>query len=232
MKAETTLYHGSQLIIKKPEFGKGSRYNDYGLGFYCTETLELAKEWACSTSQDGYANRYTLQGEGLSVLNLSDGNYNILNWLSILLMNRQFRNRSDIAIQARAYLERVFLPPYEQYDVIIGYRADDSYFAFASAFLSNAISLAQLERAMFLGKLGEQVVLKSKRAFVQLKFEESIRAERTIYYPKRMARDNEARDAFRTEREAAPIRNAVYMVDILREEWTNNDPRLQRKLPG
>lgn len=67
--------------------------------------------------------------------------------------------------------------PYENYDVIIGYRADDSYFSFASAFLNNTISLAQLERAMFLGKLGEQVVLKSERAFSQLHFEESISAE-------------------------------------------------------
>ena len=42
------IYHGSKNIITKPEFGKGNIANDYGLGFYCTENIELAKEWACS----------------------------------------------------------------------------------------------------------------------------------------------------------------------------------------
>ena len=185
MDKTLTLYHGSSLIIERPQFGKGNPFNDYGLGFYCTETLELAKEWACSMEQDGFANRYSFQTDGLSILNLSDGKYNILNWLSILLMNRKFNLSSDIAVQGKEYLASTFLPPYENYDVIIGYRADDSYFSFASAFLNNTISLAQLERAVFLGKLGEQVVLKSEQAFSHLHFEESIPAVRTIYYPRK-----------------------------------------------
>lgn len=55
MDKTLTLYHGSSLIIERPQFGKGNPFNDYGLGFYCTETLELAKEWACSMEQDGFA---------------------------------------------------------------------------------------------------------------------------------------------------------------------------------
>lgn len=225
------LYHGSPLIIEQPVFGKGNPFNDYGLGFYCTQTLELAKEWACSVEQDGFANRYTFHIKGLSILNLSDEKYHILNWLSILLMNRKFNLSSDIAAQGKEYLASTFLPPYEDYDIIIGYRADDSYFSFASAFLNNTISLAQLEKAMFLGKLGEQVVLKSEEAFSRLCFEESIPAERTVYYPKKATRDSEARAAFRAERKAAPVRNAVYMIDILREEWKNDDARLRRNVP-
>ena len=146
-------------------------------------------------------------------------------------MNRKFNLSSDIAAQGKEYLASTFLPPYENYDVIIGYRADDSYFSFASAFLNNTISLAQLERAMFLGKLGEQVVLKSEQAFSHLHFEESIPAERTIYYPKKATRDSEARAAFRAERKAAPVRDAVYMIDILREEWKNDDARLRGNVP-
>lgn len=46
-----TLYHGSTLIIEHPQFGKGNPFDDYGRGFYCTETLEVAKEWACSMSR-------------------------------------------------------------------------------------------------------------------------------------------------------------------------------------
>ena len=39
------VYHGSSQIIQQPVIGKGNPNNDYGLGFYCTESVELAKEW-------------------------------------------------------------------------------------------------------------------------------------------------------------------------------------------
>ncbi len=42
------LWHGSQKIIEVPQFGLGKVHNDYGQGFYCTESLDLAREWACS----------------------------------------------------------------------------------------------------------------------------------------------------------------------------------------
>ena len=231
MDRTLTLYHGSSLILKHPQLGKGNPFHDYGLGFYCTETLEVAKEWACSMAQDGFVNRYSFRTDGLSVLNLADGNYTILNWLSILLMNRKFNLSSDIAAQGKAYLVSTFLPPYEDYDVIIGYRADDSYFSFASAFLNNTISLAQFERAMSLGKPGEQVVLKSEQSFSRLRFEESIHAEGTIYYHKKVTRDSEARAAFYAECKAPLVPDAVYMIDILRERWKNHDARLRGTIP-
>lgn len=119
MDRTLTLYHGSSLILKRPQFGKGNPFHDYGLGFYCTETLEVAKEWACSMAQNGFVNRYSFRTDGLSILNLTDGNYTILNWLSILLMNRKFNLSSDIAAQGKEYLVSTFLPPCEDYDVII-----------------------------------------------------------------------------------------------------------------
>ena len=166
----------------------------------------------------------------LSVLNLSGEEYNILSWLSILLQNRIFKISNDIAAEGKDYLLERFLPDYQKFDVIIGYRADDSYFSFANAFLNNAISLAQLEMAMYLGKLGEQVVLKSRKAFHQIVFSESISAEKEIYYPKKTARDKEARAAYRRERGNRRASDAIYLLDILREEWEKNDPRLRRSL--
>ncbi|MCF0142741.1 MAG: DUF3990 domain-containing protein, partial [Parasporobacterium sp.] len=47
MTENLTIYHGSQQIVEVPRFGMGKPYNDYGQGFYCTENIELAKEWAC-----------------------------------------------------------------------------------------------------------------------------------------------------------------------------------------
>ena len=48
------IYHGSDHIIEQPVQGEGKVHNDYGRGFYCTEHVELAKEWACSADNDGY----------------------------------------------------------------------------------------------------------------------------------------------------------------------------------
>lgn len=230
MNSTMIIYHGSPSIIENPKFGAGNPRNDYGLGFYCTEEIELAKEWACVKGKGGVANRYSLNMDGLKVMHLSGSEYHILNWLSILLNNRIFSITSDIAAQSKEYLTQEFMPPYEQYDIIKGYRADDSYFAFAGAFLNNTISLEQLAVAMRLGKLGEQIVLRSKKAFHQITYLGNEPAEDMIYYPKRVARDNAAREAFRQERKIARASDAVYMLDILREEWKNDDSRLFRNL--
>ena len=170
MLNKLTVFHGSQQIIEKPVFGKGNPHNDYGSGFYCTESIDLAKEWACSTETDGYANQYELNLTDLSILSLTSGDYNILNWLYILLENRKFRIGGDIAMQAKNYIFENFAIEYKKYDIVKGYRADDSYFSFANAFLNNTISVSQLERAMVLGKLGEQIVAMSEKAFERFSF--------------------------------------------------------------
>ena len=176
------IYHGSVNIVNQPVFGEGKPYNDYGLGFYCTEHLELAKEWACASGVDGYASHYKLDMTGLSVLRLNDPEYNILNWLTILLENRKFNVAEGMPQRARAYLLENFKVDYKDYDVIIGYRADDSYFSYAGDFVNGTLSLNDLDEAMRLGKLGEQVVLKSRKAFDAISFVEAIKAPKEEYY--------------------------------------------------
>lgn len=220
------LYHGSTKVIEKPELWIGNPKNDYGLGFYCTENQELAKEWASTEASDGFANSYELDLYGLRILYLNKKPYHILNWLAILLKNRTFLLSQGLPIDARDYIFENFLPKYEDYDVIVGYRADDSYFSFANAFLNNTISLEQLREAMYLGKLGEQVVIKSQKAFNALKYLGSEPVASSQYYPKRQARDCQARNDFQRMKSQVSSADAIYMIDILRQKWTNNDARL------
>ena len=232
MKDRLIVYHGSNKIIAKPVFRADNYNKDYGLGFYCTESLDLSKEWACSLETDGYANKYTLDLNGLKVLSLTSGEYSILNWLAILLENRKFKLSSDIAVEVKEYIFKHFLIDYKDYDVIKGYRADDSYFSFATAFLNNTISIAQLEKAMVLGKLGEQIVAISEKTFDALSFEEAIPAENEVYFQKKLARDNMAREEFRKEKRKGSVLTENYILDIIREGWTNDDNRLQRVILG
>lgn len=228
MENKITVFHGSNKVIENPIFGVGNPSNDYGLGFYCTETMDLAKEWACSAESDGYANQYTLDISGLSILSLTGGDYHILNWLFVLLENRKFRIGGEIAKQAKHYISENFAVDYKQYDIIKGYRADDSYFSFATAFLNNTISVSQLEKAMVLGKLGEQVVMMSERAIGALQFENAFLASNEIYYPKKLARDTSARTEFKKEKDRGSLLSEKYILDIIREGWKNDDERLQR----
>ena len=117
------LWHGSSRVIKHPEYGLGKPNNDYGRGFYCTRSVELAKEWACAGLDDGFANRYTLATNGLTFLDLSQPPYTILNWLALLVENRRFQPTTTVAAQGIEYLKQVFLPDTSQSDVIVGYRA-------------------------------------------------------------------------------------------------------------
>ena len=220
------LYHGSDHIIEKPVFGLGKAQNDYGLGFYCTEHLELAKEWACGERKDGFANEYEIDFTGLKVIDLNNDDFTIVDWLAVLVANRDVQVTTPIQIEAKKQLLERFLPDFSKADVIRGYRADDSYFSFARAFLGNEISLRQLSLAMRLGKLGEQIVIKSKKAFGRLRYRKNVLAEAKAYYPKRLARDTEARTAFQKEA-SNPDLDGIFMRDILREHMGRDDARLR-----
>lgn len=185
------IYHGSKEIIQKPMFGFGNKHNDYGLGFYCTETEELAKEWAVDIDRDGYANEYELNLRGLKILHLKK--YNVLYWLAILLENRTFVTLSPLANEAKQYIIDNFHIDYRSYDIIIGYRADDSYFTFAKDFINGVISYQQLGKAIKLGDLGEQIVLISEKAFNQLEYIKSTFVEKDIFLNAKIHRDESAR---------------------------------------
>ena len=225
------LLHGSNQVVETPELSQGNIHNDYGRGFYCTRLEEMAKEWACKNQKDGFVNRYELDMESLRILELSDGSHTVLNWIAILLKNRTFRLRSQIAIDARDYLIEHFAIDTSLYDVIVGYRADDSYFQYAESFVENTLPLRSLNKALTLGKLGLQTVLVSEKAFEQLEFIDAEPVDRTIYYPKFYERDAKARQSYTDEiAKSRSLLDDIFVLDILREEMKNDDPRIQRIL--
>lgn len=222
------IYHGSDHIVGLPKYGSGKPYNDYGLGFYCTESIELAKEWACSEkSKDGYVNAYSIEIDGLKILNLSNDNYNILNWLAILLRNRKVNTSLPAANQAKKYILENFDIDTSDYDIIIGYRADDSYFSFVRDFVNNGISVEQLSNAMKLGKLGKQVVLKSKKAFSTIEYLEDKTdfTDSSIYFPKREKRNNDAQNQY-LDTDRYINDDGMFVRDLLRKKITNENFKL------
>lgn len=221
------LFHGSTSIIEKPQFGYGKVYNDYGLGFYCTDSLEMAKEWGVAQNRNGYANSYELDCEGLKILDLNGPSFNILHWLAVLLENREFDVPSGLALEAKEYILNTFRVDYQSQDALIGYRADDSYFSFAQDFINGTISYRQLNNAMHLGRLGQQFVLKSKQAFDRIQFLGYEVAEHDEWYAKKMLRDRSARREYFSVERNKRQRGDLYITQILDEEMKPDDERLR-----
>lgn len=223
---ELIIFHGSVSIIEKPLYGKGKPYNDYGLGFYCTSSLDLAKEWAVDENRDGYANKYALDMNDLQVLDLCQKGFTTLHWITVLLQNRVFTLKSDIAKLGKKYLSEHFSLPTNSYDVIKGYRADDAYFAYAESFLNNAISVQRLSEALRFGDLGEQIVATSRKAFEHIRFLGYELADAATYYPLRKDRNERARLEFLSNRRGSSTPDDLYLNDIIRGVPAD-DPRLQ-----
>ena len=191
------LYHGSSVAVPLPRFDACRPHNDYGQGFYCTHDVELAKEWACQRGRDGFVSAYELDTSAFTVLDLNAEGRCVLHWLAVLLEHRLCRLSTPTMIRGTAWLARHFSVDSSQADSIKGYRADDSYFGFARAFLRNEITLDQLSAAMKLGKLGEQHMIQSPAAFGALRFAGSEPVESSVYWARRESRDEEARAGFR-----------------------------------
>lgn len=165
------LYHGNKDADIIPSFGKGRKHNDYGQGFYATPDQELGKEWAWGTytkGDKGYLHGYEIDTSGLKILNLTE--VDSLHWVAELYANRTLNldGREALRDTKEAFVEKYKLDTSE-YDIIIGYRADDSYFKYATDFLESAIYKDTLDNALRYGNLGLQVFVKSEKAFGRLK---------------------------------------------------------------
>jgi len=196
-----TLYHGSDKILKTPEFGKGEINNDYGQGFYCTKNKGLAGELAVLwTEKDGYINEYSFDYTGLKILYLNQ--MPIENWIAILLNNRKIYSLDDFALRIDAFLQK-YLIDISDYDAIEGWRADDAFFSYITDFVSDTLSLENLKLAIKFGDLGNQVCLKSKRAFDILTFTNIYPASAVKFLKSAKDRDKNAKQQYLNMRRRA-----------------------------
>ena len=186
--SKLVLYHGSQKIVQKPVCGGSRPYTDFGPGFYCTEQIEAAKEWACMEHKDGYVNQYELEMGGLRVLDLTGDENLLLNWLALLITNRRIPITTPVMKKAFEQLQARFLPDLSEYDIVLGYCADDAFFSYVRAYIDDEISLSILMQRILMEKAEIQYVLKSQKAFRALAFRSVDRIDANEYSIKRKRR--------------------------------------------
>ena len=84
-----------------------------------------------------------------------------------------------------------------------------------SDFINDGITLQTLYQAMTLGKLGVQYVLKSKKAFDSIIFNEASDVPVNTYYTKNKERDSEARKNYQTLKRT-PKSEGIIMTEIIK----------------
>lgn len=215
---ERLIYHGSEFIIEKPEYLKGNIHNDYGYGFYCCSHKELAKEWASKRTGHGYINRYRIRDDRLAILDLTQPPFNnVLHWVALLMHNRELSSDlTDNYPKELRYLENEYLIDVNKYDIVIGYRADDSYFRFPEAFIRSEITLDSLNQIFQAGELGKQYVLISEKAFKLVHFidyQETFEKSQDDYYKRKKSADKVFADLLNKDRYSKGIRMRDLIAD-------------------
>ena len=161
------LYHGSPNKVVVPQFGFGEGKHDYGKGFYLTENIELAKEWAvCRPDEtNGWVHKYELETDDLKILDFQE--HNILSWLAELMKHRDASDSRRYKVLSKQFIAEYGIDTSE-YDVIKGWRANASYFYIAKEFVRDNIDIEILEELLSLGGLGIQYCIKSELAYSKL----------------------------------------------------------------
>lgn len=212
------IYHGSEFIIEKPEYLKGNIHNDYGLGFYCTSNKSLAKEWGARRSGYGFINSYSIRDDNLKILDLTKPPYNdVLYWISLLMHNREISNdlKNNFPRELK-YLKDKYLLDISKFDIVIGYRADDSYFRFPESFVRSEITLESLNDVFFAGELGKQYVLISQKAFNSVRFisyEEVTQVSKENYYKRKDKADKVFAELLNKDRYSRGTRLRDLVID-------------------
>ena len=120
-----TLYHGTPNKLVVPQYGGGDEKHDYGKGFYLTESIELAKEWAVCrpNNTNGWVHKYELDTDGLRILDFQQRD--VLAWLAELMKHREAADSKRYRMLAEKFIEKYGIDTGD-YDVIRGWRANAS----------------------------------------------------------------------------------------------------------
>ncbi len=117
------LYHGSPYREFIPEYGKGEDKHDYGRGFYLTENVNLAREWAvCNPNGgNGWVHKYFLDCRDLKIFDFESAG--ILPWLAELMKHRAADTSRRYRMLSEKFISRYGIG-LDGYEVMRGWRRE------------------------------------------------------------------------------------------------------------
>lgn len=111
------LYHGSNIVVEKPDFAFCKPYKDFGKGFYLSDKEEQALELAQQRVHETHEGKPIVNSFSFDETQMTSGELKIQKfedyseeWVKFVLANR----------------DRKGPHPYHDYDIVYGPIADDS----------------------------------------------------------------------------------------------------------
>ena len=88
------LYHGSNMVVEKPEVNAGRRALDFGVGFYLTSNREQAERWARAVARrrqsgDAILNCFEVDKGNFGLLKVLEFSGPNSDWLDFVVSNRK-----------------------------------------------------------------------------------------------------------------------------------------------
>lgn len=137
------LYHGSSLEVQRPNLEHSREDIDFGIGFYLTPDIDMAKKWACS-KKNSFVSVYDVNISALNTYTFALG----YEWLDYVKANRRELGNSD----------------YDAYDILIGPTADDKLFATLQEYLDGQITSEQAIEYLNIAGFSNQYVFKNEES--------------------------------------------------------------------
>lgn len=142
------LYHGSNVIVQKPQILINGHYKDFGYGFYCTNIEKQAKRWALTKRGASILNKYIyFENKNLKILTfpkMTD------EWLEFVVDCRRGKEH--------------------KYDIVEGPMADDQIWDYVEDYISNNISKAAFWELVKFKYPTHQIVFCTEDALKTLQF--------------------------------------------------------------
>ena len=129
-----TFYHGTNMLIGKIDISKSRNRVDFGKGFYLTDKLGTAYDWASrKVDIEGFGIstviRYEINSELFNIFGLKHSVIPDISWLDFICSNREL-NPNGIS----------FKEPRHDYNWISGPIADDKVVDVVAEYMRNEIS--------------------------------------------------------------------------------------------
>ena len=113
-----TIYHGSNVVVEKPQIMISGFYKDFGYGFYCTNLEKQAKKWALTKRGDSIVSLFSYKPSGA---------------LRILSFPEMTDEWLDFVVSCRRGIKH-------DYDIVEGPMADDQIWDYVEDFMEVIIT--------------------------------------------------------------------------------------------
>ena len=150
------LYHGSNMIVDKPQLIEQNRYLDFGYGFYTTTNKAQA---------ENFAQKVVVRRGGKPLVNIYEIDDNIDGDLNI---RRFFSPDEEWLDFVSSHRNGTYAG--ERYDLIIGAVANDDVYRTLQVYSSGLLTKEQAIEALKIKKLFDQYVFATDKALLQLRF--------------------------------------------------------------